>query len=397
MKRIAIVTHCIANNFGANLQALSTAYYLKNRQYEPVFITWGDYISNNTPSEQVKIHSTFLEKNGFIVSKPCHTDQDFLNVIDEYGIQNIIVGSDCVLTYKSPQNPYKLTRKGFIKEPIPKDYNFPNPFWLPYLKGRKDIKRFLLSASCGGGKMGRISSPIQKEMHDLISCFDYISVRDNFTYHFLHKMLPENIIKITPDPVFGFNHNFKEIPSKEELKKKFNLPDDYLVVSFYRPNWPDQKWANKLKEEAHKYNYSCVGVPMPQDGRNSSLDIDLELPLDPLDWYSLIKYSRGYIGNNMHPVIVAIHNGIPFYSYNIHGQSILRNRIQLLWTSKEYDLLKRLGLEKNVVPQPLMKWISPKSVIKNIIAYDRKKALEISSKMESDYIATMDEITSRFM
>ncbi len=397
MKKIAIVTHCIANNYGANLQALSTACYLKNKQYEPVFITWGDYLSNNTPLEQVEIHSTFLKKNGFIVSEPCHTDQDFLNVIDDYHIQNIIVGSDCVLTYQSPKFPYKLTRKGIKKIAIPKDYDFPNPFWLPYLKGHKDIKRFLLSASCGGGKMGRINNSIQKEMYDLISCFDYISVRDTFTYHFLHKIVPDDIIHLTPDPVFGFNHNFNGVPSKEDIKKKFNLPDDYLVISFYQYYWPNQKWADTLKEEAHKHNYVCVGVPMPQGGRNSSFDIDIELPLDPLDWYSLIKYSKGYIGNNMHPVIVALHNRIPFFSYNIHGQSILRNRIQLLRTSKEYDLLKRFGLEGNLVPQPLINWIPAKSVIKRIIKFDLNKAIGVSSKMETEYIAMMDDITNRFI
>lgn len=397
MKKIAIVTHCIANNYGANLQALSTACYLKNKQYEPVFITWGDYLSNNTPLEQVEIHSTFLKKNGFIVSEPCHTDQDFLNVIDDYNIQNIIVGSDCVLTYKSSYSPYKLTRKGITKVTIPKDYDFPNPFWLPYLKGRKEIKRFLLSASCGGGEIGRISKSIQKEMHDLISCFDYISVRDTFTHHFLHEIAPENIINLTPDPVFGFNHNFKEIPSEEEIKRKFNLPEDYLIISFYRHNWPDQVWANKLKEEAHKYNYSCIGIPMPQGGRNSSFDINLELPLDPIDWYSLIKHSKGYIGNNMHPIIVAIHNGVPFFSYNIHGQSILRNRIQLLWTSKEYDLLKRWGLEKNLVPQPIINWISPKHVIKSIIKFDKKRLVEVSAQMKSEYLSMMDEITNHFI
>ena len=99
----------------------------------------------------------------------------------------------------------------------------------------------------------------------------------------------------------------------------------------------------------------------------------------------------------MHPIIVAIHNGVPFFSYNIHGQSILRNRIQLLWTSKEYDLLKRWGLEKNLVPQPIINWISPKHVIKSIIKFDKKRLVEVSAQMKSEYLSMMDEITNHFI
>ena len=181
------------------------------------------------------------------------------------------------------------------------------------------------------------------------------------------------------------------------MKEAYHLPDNYLVISFYQQNWPQQEWADRFMEEAHKHGYTCVGVPMPQDGRNSLFDVNVELPIDPLQWYALIKYSGGYIGNNMHPVIVALHNAIPFFSYNIHGESLLRNRIQLLWTSKEYDLLKRFHLQQYLAPQPMLNLISPKKVVQKMVHFDRTHALTVSKQLEGEYVQMMEQICSRFI
>lgn len=396
MKKIGILTHCIANNFGANLQALSTACFLEKRGYEPYFICWGDYLNNNTPIEQQTIHRGFLRNQGFAVSELCHTDKDFTTCIDREGIKNIIVGSDCVLTYQSKALPYKLTRRGFVKVQNNKDYEFPNPFWLPYIQQRSDIGRFLMSASSGGSINGFIPYKTVTRMKDLLSKYDYISVRDTFSKQFVKRITGRTDIAITPDPVFGFNNNISIIPSREEITKKYNLSNNYYVISFYDSNWPNQQWANAFMEEAHKKNISCVGVPMPQGGRKSDFDINLELPIDPLNWYALIKYSQGYVGNNMHPMIVALHNHIPFFSYNIHGSSLFRGRIQILRTSKEYDLLRKFNLEQNVVPQPRLYQIPPKQIVQRLTCFDTEYCEHIASSLAIEYDSMMTEIISKF-
>ena len=397
MKRIGILTHCVANNFGANLQAFSTGCYLRNHGYEPIFISWIDYISNNTPTDQVAIHRSFLSNHGFVVTSPCYTDDDFLQVISEYSIKNIIVGSDCVLTYNSVLFPYRLTRRGLVKVQNSKDYNFPNPFWLSYIKNRGDICKIMMSASCGGSGTGYIKSAIKCTMKELLAKFDYISVRDEFTKKFVKSLLPNNsCIPITPDPVFAFNSNIDDIPSKEQIVAKYSLPEKYIIVSFYKYFWPNQEWANKLMNAAHEYGIQCVSVPMPQGGKNSNFDIDLELPLDPLDWYSLIKYSNGYVGNNMHPIIVALHNNVPFFSYNIHGRSLFNGRIQFLKTSKEYDLLHKYSLDHYLAPQPYINFISPKKVIEKLVRFDFKQCQFASEQQQKDYQIMMNQIINHF-
>lgn len=63
---------------------------------------------------------------------------------------------------------------------------------------------------------------------------------------------------------------------------------------------------------ANAQQISCVSLPRTFGGQIMHLDVDLSLPISPIDWYYIIKYSQGYVGVLMHPIIVAIHNNIPF-------------------------------------------------------------------------------------
>ena len=394
MERIAILTHSIANNYGANLQALSTACYLKNHGYRPVLLQWGTYLTSNTLQAQVEQHRSFLVNNGFEMSQPLETNEDFANYIEKEKIKRIVVGSDCVLTYQGNTFPFRLTRHGFQRIKKTEDYEFPNPFWLPFLEKETDVKKCLMSASTGGGSSMKIKEKsIRNAMVEYLSRFNFISVRDSFTARFVSEMLPNRKdITITPDPVFGFNKNVKNIPAEDEIREKYHVEGKYYVISFYHCNWPGQEWADSLMKEAHKNGVKCLSLLMPQGGRNSKFDIDLDLPLNPLDWYALIKYSSGYIGNNMHPIIVALHNNVPFFSYNIHGRSFLHGRIQLIKTSKEYDLLSRFGLEKNLVPQPFLKFIPPKKVVRSLNSFDLNKCMRASETMQEEYNKMMKAI-----
>lgn len=397
MKKVAILTHSIAYNYGANLQALSTASYMKNHGYEPVFLQWGSYLSGNTPSAQVEIHKNFLRRAGFVMSEPLDSEEEFFNYIRKEEIRRIIVGSDCVLTYESHTFPFTLTRRGIVRINNSKDYEFPNPFWLPFLDNNYEIKRCLLSASTGGrSKMKIKDKDVLNKMILLLDKFDYISVRDTFTKTFVEKLLPHRKdVSLTPDPVFGFNKNVDVTPSEIDIRKRFKLEGKYYVICFYKSNWPDQQWADRLMSEAHNKGVKCISIQMPQGGRNSHFDMDIELPLDPLDWYALIKYSNGYIGNNMHPMIVALHNNVPFFIYNIHGRSILRGRIQLIKTSKEYDLLSRFGLQHYLTPQPFLHFVSPKTVVNKLSTFDTEKCRKASSTLLSDYEKMMSLIVDK--
>lgn len=391
---IGVFTHCVADNYGANLQSYSTARYLANRGYTPIFINWAPYPPNNNET-QVKLHSSFLSRYGFKVTEPCVSDNDFVEVIKKYEIKFLIVGSDCVLTYRKPFVPWILTRKGIKRIKIAKDFMFPNPFWLPFFNQIAGLKAVMMSGSCGCSDLNRASGEIRKQMKGCLDRFSYISVRDDYTKNSLYRILGKEAaerIPITPDPVFAFNQNCMPIPSKEEILEKFNLPENYIATNFYAEFLPKTDWLYNLKKEINRVGYKLVNLPMPQDINRYPSDIDIPLPLDSLDWYCIIKYSSGYVGNNMHPIIVSIHNSVPFYSIDAHGKYYLRRKIQDVSHTKEYELLKRFGLLDYHISNKKLYSITPHSIVERLLAFDKEYCTKCSDILKSEYFAMMDTI-----
>ena len=81
----------------------------------------------------------------------------------------------------------------------------------------------------------------------------------------------------------------------------------------------------------------CVAFPI--DGAmafSHPFKHSISIPLSPLDWYALIKYSAGYVGSNMHPIVSSLANGVPCYSLDNWGSTNL-------WRKKENnEIVKRL-------------------------------------------------------
>lgn len=395
---VGILTHCVARNYGANLQALSTAIHLKEKGYNPIFLKWDAYINEIENKKQSALHENFLHKYGFIVTDTCFTDDDFISEIEKYEIRNIIVGSDCVLTMGGKSIiPFTFKNGKIVKKEILMDYSFPNPFWLEYIKDRRDIGKFLLSGSSGTSNIRNISSDIRLQMKYLLEKYDFISVRDKFTLRTLKDGINiENSIILSPDPVFGFNDNLDVFPSESSIREKFNLPKKYVIVSFYEKNIPDASWFEKLQKELLKFELELVYLPMPQGGRADGIKRAIELPLDPMDWYSIIKYSKGYIGNNMHPIIVSIHNIVPFFSIDIHGKNYAKGKIQLTKNSKETQLLTQLGLIKYHTSQMLYKFYPISKIVENIVRFDYTQCAHASAEMKKKFNETMNTIIGNF-
>lgn len=397
-KKIGILTHCIADNYGANLQALSTGAYLSNHGFSPVFFNWNPY-PHNSNSIQVKLHETFLERMGFTVSQPCKTEADFLSVIDENELEYIIVGSDCVLTHKPKGFSYCLSRKGIERIIISEDYQFPNPFWLPFLDKRDGIKTAMISGSCGCSDLINASSTDRPEMNRMLSRFSYISVRDNYTRKSLVPILGKEkaySIPITPDPVFYFNKNFTNLPSREEIMAKYKLSDKYVVLSFYDSYRPSMKWLQELKKSLNSEGLIMLELPMPQNVEHTEADINVQLPLDTLDWYCLIKYSYGYVGNNMHPIIVAMHNAVPFFSINHHGKYYFPRYIQSVKHTKEYELLKRFNMLKYHIAQNMLFTTCPREIVNTLIKFDKEHCRKCADILQSEYEIMMTNILEKF-
>jgi hypothetical protein len=404
--KIGIITFHAANNFGANLQAYSTAGYLKNIGMEPIVINWLPHdieaSSNLTMlSLQAEAHKKFI-RNNLPCSEICRTDEDIVKVIENENIEGIIIGSDAVFRQRPFLTRIQLKKKGIIFKKKPTiDWRFPNPFWGSFISlMKKKIPVVVMSASSQNTQFRYILGSYRLKMKSSLKQFQLITVRDEWTRKMVNYLTNGDIIpSITPDPVFAYNQNIKYQISKKEICTKFNLPDNYLLISFRTENVVSNEWLHSFQLLAEEKDLKCVALTMP-DGLTFQhpFSASVEPPLSPEEWYGLIKYSSGYIGENMHPVVVALHNGVPFYSFDSYGivrfKFFVNNK-----SSKIYDILSAAGFLENRINilGRSYKSPSPESVFHKIINFDQGRCKTFSAHQLDKYNNMMKNVMSIFV
>jgi hypothetical protein len=213
------------------------------------------------------------------------------------------------------------------------------------------------------------------------------------------KILPD----VTPDPVFAFNNNIPPQFMKEEILKRFDLPEKYILFSFFKQNIGNN-WAKEFELCCKKSGYQCIGLPMPEKLVFFSLEKSVQLPLDTLDWYYLIKYSAGYVGERMHPIIASLHNNKSFYSFDHYGVENSRmgkllehvklkktvDNAEVLKSSKIYDILCKAGLLDNYYSYKAMNTLpTPKFVFDKLMTFDIEKCKMFNNDQTQHYEDTM--------
>ncbi len=220
-------------NFGANLQAFSTICYLRNAGHDPIVIKWEpddfkkEYL-NNKMKDQYKAHAEFSIKY-LPQTEPCKNEGEICEAILKHNIEAMIIGSDAVLQdFPFFSRFHFPSRTIFRYDKITSERLFPNCFWGSfYVNLSRKIPMALMSASSQGTEYRLIVGKKRSKMGIALKQFKYISVRDEWTKQMVSYLTKDTIIPdVTPDPVFGFNHNSSNyILSKTEILKKFNLPE----------------------------------------------------------------------------------------------------------------------------------------------------------------------------
>ena len=124
------------------------------------------------------------------------------------------------------------------------------------------------------------------------------------------------------------------------------------------------------------------------------------MPLSPLDWYALIKYSKGYIGENMHPVIVALHNQVPVYSFDTYGIRFFMRLFCYEKSSKIYHLLKLFRLEHSNrvnANKIFFKRPSAREVLDAIRNYPKNEVKKVCRELHASYEVMMNKIMQGIM
>lgn len=394
--KIGILTYHWVANFGANLQTLSTVNYLKKNGHKPYVINWIPedleriYKTNTNKhqlDEHLKFNETYLE-----LTAVCRNEKDIVNEIKKLSLDLIIIGSDAVLTYKPFLQRYILSRKGILYFKPAIDSDFPNPFWGNFIKHIPNIPVALMSASAQNTDYSLIYSIKRKgEFKNALQRFSYISVRDIWTKKMIQYLTNYSICpNITPDPVFAFNYNHIDYITKQEILKKFNLPDKYVLISTNNKNI-NASWLYEIENLFKMEKISLVELPRPQGSPDLYINNKINLPLSPIEWYYLIKYSNGYIGELMHPVLVSLHNKVPVFAIDDYG--FTKKRKFNSDSSKTYQIMNRFKLiEKNYYSVSTNKFPSPSIVFNSIIHFDKLNCDLHAKNLYSDYKQMMNTI-----
>lgn len=405
--KIGLLAYHAVCNFGAMLQLLSTYMFLKNHGHEPVIINWvakdlENYYAQNTPISQIE-NQLKLRLQLWKETALCRTIKDVANIISNKQIDAVIIGSDAVAQHHPLFERIVFPCRNIIAiNSVTSDVVFPNPFWgiwTDYLD--KPVPVALMSAASQDSKYKYISKKLRKQMKERIMAFSYVSVRDVDTQKMFSFITEGQCCpSVTPDPVFAFNQNAASlVPSKEELMKKYGLSGKYMLISFKNEKRCNvsQTWLNKFQDIAKHHGIQCVSLPFSTSLSAGELESEIALPLNPIDWYALLKYSCGYIGNNMHPIVVCIHNTVPFFSFDNYGTKHANGLFCDSSTSKIRHILKVANLlDCRIASNSLFRRTpSPEHVFNKLQTFDKAKCKNFAQGYLNKYNEMMTKILER--
>lgn len=391
--KIGLLTYHSVCNFGANLQTLSTVSFFKNRGIDIFVINWypddlENYYSKIVSEEQQKKHLDFVEEQ-LPITKRCRTSEEVSKIIKSYSFDAIIVGSDAVFSYIPILKRLHWCRQTVLAyTKVSSDHCFPNPFWADFKDDNDGLKVVAMSVSAQFLDYEKCFFFEKRKIRRALQKYSDVMVRDRWTQKVINLLTgikPE----ITPDPVFGFNLNVNYNISKEDIVKKYGLCEKYVLLSFCS-YIVSHEWLEELYDLFHNHGYLVVNLAMPEGCLNFRCDVRIDVPLNPLDWYFIIKYSNGYIGQRMHPLIVSLHNLVPFFIFDHYVC-----KQDDLYSSKIYDLVDRACLMKNYCNLREKLRPSPIHVFELIVSFDFESSALFLEKYTNDYLKMMNKILDR--
>ena len=192
-------------------------------------------------------------------------------------------------------------------------------------------------------------------------------------------------------------HNVPEVlENSSKILARFNLPEKYLLVSFKKKiKGIDEQWMANLEKEAKARGYELFALPLPEKLISYGVTKSIDLPISPIEWYTLIANSVGYIGQNMHPIVVSLHNANPFFSFDYYGLSSDIDKTDS--SSKISHILKTAGFSDYRISSVGKEVsITPNHVLDKIESFDKEKCKQFSDKYLKQYLAMMNEILPHF-
>lgn len=398
--RVGILTYHCVPNFGAQLQAMSTVGYLKRMGHTPILLHWYPkdleaLYTRRVPKIQRKCQMQFAETH-FPLSSLCRNEKQLIKEIERQQLDMIITGSDALFKYKpicDRERAFSKRKLRFVNNYVSTEDLDGNPFFCDYYgELSRKISVVAFSVSSQNCPYFRMTEDEREKMGRYLRNFKKITVRDRWTKSMVEEIAGLENIEITPDPVFAFNQNcYVPIPSKEEIRTRFSLPEHYALFSFAKGVLPIQ-YIEEIGHAIKQHGITPVVLAEPEGLGDVFFSDQVDLPLSPIEWYSLIKNADAYIGTRMHPIIVSLHNAVPFFSYDGNGTSDIHGSFNQN-SSKIYDILKKANFENNTYPLRSHSTMpSIERVVNTILSFDQAHCVSFAESMYKNYMSAMSDL-----
>lgn len=392
---IAILTYHRPYNFGANLQAYAATLYLKKLGHNPVVLDYypdegRDVYRKLVPEVQWAAHDNFIAKN-LPLSPMFNNKSELIGYVESRQFNGIIVGADAVWSW---------SRK--LKE-MP-------PYFLDWLIETPSIRKIpsaTMSVAHMGNGFKHLTLEERKHLKNIIEHISFVSVRDKWTKYVINRDIfngDEYIKILNPDPVILL----KDLLPKSREMHLSSQYGTYIVCTLPKSCIIMKKWIYNLKKYANERSINLIELPLPEGVSGLHFDYTVPYPLDPLEWYKWIIYSKGFVGLRFHSIISALSGDVPFISIDSYGKNLkvinMLNRVKLYkvarlfdYNSKIYQLLNDLNMKNRRVHGIRgLQAMPPKVVIKNLVNCDRKKIQSARESLTQIYDYNMERIMSVF-
>lgn len=400
--KIGILTYHCVPNFGAQLQATSMVGYLKKLGHDPVVLNWYPYdleerFKKTVSAEQIRMHDRYTSEYLPITSL-CQSEEQLIDVVNAIDLDAVILGSDALFKY-IPQRErrwFSYRKLKFCQKTVLSCEDIKeNPFFGGFLsKLKKNIPAVGFSISSQNCNFKKLNREEKNKIKKMLGNLGVITVRDEWTKFMVEFITGRENIRVTPDPVFSFRQNFYgEFPSREKILNKFNLPSNYVLLSFSNRFVPTD-YVGLVAEELLRRGLTPVAFPMPERLIDHGLAYKVDNPLSPLDWYLLIVYSLGYIGERMHPIVVSLHNANPFFSFDEYGckNGVFKKRFDKC-SSKTFHIINAAGLDSNWFPLKGGGAFPPaEQVVDLLLSFDKRKCRAFAQEKYESFVMELNMV-----
>ena len=323
-KKYGILTWYKTYNYGSALQAYALQTVIKNLGYDCEFINYQGHLNNKSvfklkrilnKIKKVPFYKQIKEKsrlfNAFIndninESKLCGNSREIRSLEDNY--LGFICGSDQIWT--------------------PTPNGFDPTYVLDFASD--NIKKISYAPSIG---YPRIIDKYKNDMKELISRFDFISIREEHGAKII-KELTGRDSKVVLDPTLLLSQKEWEAFCVDP-----NLKEPYILCYFLGNRIGVRNFARELKKIT---GYKLVVIPV--------LDEDLffgditKINVGPKEFVGLVKNAEYVCSDSYHATIFSINLGTNFFALKRHEDSDIENQ-----NLRIVNMLERLNLSDRFV------------------------------------------------